>query len=115
MMCLFLQLKLHDVCGCDLDAIGGIADSLRPRPEHPALCLRIFRMRVVRRHRGYYLLASEMVRDRLNDALIEAHFVQMRRETVPQPVYFPRRTLSPLAAIRLSSPFLEPGPLPYPY
>src|SRR5215467_13222001 len=111
MMCLFLQLKLHDVCGCDLDAIGGIADSLRPRPEHPALCLRIFRMRVVRRHRGYYLLASEMVRDRLNDALIEAHFVQMRRETVPQPVYFPRRHRVAAGGDRLVKLFLEPGTL----
>src|SRR5262245_31629299 len=110
MRCLFLQLKLRDVCGCDLDAIGGIADFLRPRLEHPALCIRIFRMRVVRHHRGY-LLAPEMVRDCLNDARIDAHLVQMRREGVSQPVQWPWPHGVAAGSDRLAKLFLEPGTL----
>src|SRR5215813_10519058 len=109
MMCLFLQLKLRDVCGCDLDAIGGIADSLRPRLEHPALFIRIFRMRVARRHRRY--LRSEMVRDRLNDARIDVHFVQMRREGVSQPVQWPWPHGVAAGSDRLVKLFLEAGTL----
>jgi len=66
-------------------------------------------MRVARRHRGY--LRSEMVRDRLNDARIDVHFLQMRREAVPQPVYFPRPHRVAAGGDRLVKLFLEPGTL----